>query len=157
LFRSRRGKIRADLSKDEGELLRRLIREYLELLESREDRDRYVLARLFPSGSMEDSDVEREYRQLTQIDLDRRKRSNAEMASRSLTSRGPVRATLTDEESQAWLELLTDLRLAIGVRLGVTEEIMSAEPDLNEPTHWPLAVLHYLGMLQESLVRVLRP
>jgi len=64
---------------------------------------------------------------------------------------------LTDEEQEAWLVLLTDLRLAMGVRLGVTEETFNTFPNPNDPAQWPLAVLHYLGSLQESLVNAINP
>jgi len=60
------------------------------------------------------------------------------------------RRPLTDDEQEAWLVALTDLRLAMGVRLGVTDETFDAFPNPNDPAQWPLAVLHYLGSLQEK-------
>jgi hypothetical protein len=39
--------------------------------------------------------------------------------------------------------------------MGVTDETFDAFPDPSDPAQWPLAVLHYLGSLQESLVAAL--
>jgi hypothetical protein len=81
------------------------------------------------------------------------KKKNASIALQSLSESGRWHGVLSDEEREAWLVLLTDLRLVIGERQGVTDEVMERMPDPNDPDEWPLAVLHYLGALQESLVR----
>jgi hypothetical protein len=114
-----------------------------------------VLARLFPSASLESPDLADEFRDLLGDDLDQHKRDTARRVLEYLE--GAERRPLTDEEQQAWLVLLTDLRLALGVRLGVTEETFDVVPSPNDPAQWPLAVLHYLGSLQESLVAALNP
>ena len=41
--------------------------------------------------------------------------------------------------------------------LGVTEETFQTVPNPHDPAQWPLAVLDYLGALQDSLVAVLEP
>jgi len=142
--------VRVTLSGEEAELLKGLITEYLELLDAGRDPADPVLARLFPSASLEHPDIDAEFRDLLGDDLDQHKRDTARRVLEYLEEE--QRRPLTDEEQQAWLVLLTDLRLALGVRLGVTEESFEIMPSPNDPTQWPLAVLHYLGSLQESLV-----
>lgn len=149
-FRRGRG-ITASLSEQEADLLRRLIREYLEVLSSSND-EGPVMKRLFPDASLDDEKVRVEYRELAEDDLAKHKRATADTALASLGPSGPYRGRLSEHERDSWMVLLTDLRLVLGTRLGVTEEMMSADPDPADPEQWPLAVMHYLGWLQETLV-----
>jgi len=147
--------VRAVLSEEEGELLRGVVREYLELLDADRAPGDPVMARLFPSASLDDPTVAADFHDLSADDLDQHKRQTAKRVLDYLEP-GDNRP-LTDEEQEAWLVLLTDLRLAMGVRLGVTEETFNTFPNPNDPAQWPLAVLHYLGSLQESLVNAINP
>ena len=143
------------MSEEEGQLLKGLVAEYLELLDAGRDPADPVLTRLFPSASREDPKLDAEFRELLGDDLDQHKRDTAQRVLAYLEA--GERRPLTDEEQQAWLVLLTDLRLALGVRLGVTEDTFDVVPSPHDPAQWPLAVLHYLGSLQESLVAALNP
>jgi hypothetical protein len=154
VFRRRRGQIRLALSEEESDLLRATIGEYLELLDAERDRSDPVIARLFPSASLDDPALDASYQQLAASDLDDHKRATARRALLSLD--GDRHDALGEEELEAWLVLLTDLRLAIGVRMGVTEETMERLPNPGDPAQWPLAVLHYLASLQETLVQALQ-
>ena len=49
------------------------------------------------------------------------------------------------------------MRLALGVRLEVSEEDMGREPDPDDPNAPAFAVLHWLGWLQETMVEKLDP
>ena len=49
--------------------------------------------------------------------------------------------------------MLTDLRLAIGARLEVTEELMSADVGPEDERAPALVTLHWLGWLQEMLLK----
>lgn len=151
MFRRRRGEITVSVAEEEANLLRRFIDEYLELLGAGDETDP-VMKRLFPDASLDDNKVRADYRELARDPLERQKISGAETARRSLGDTGGWEATLTEEERDAWMVLLTDLRLVIGTRLDVTEEVMSTEPDPADPEQWPLAVIHYLGWLQQTLV-----
>lgn len=144
--------ITVDLTSEEADLLRRLIAEFIELLDGPADPNDRGRARLFPKAS-DDEEVARQFDDLAASDLDAMKKKNASIALQSLSESGRWHGVLSDEEREAWLVLLTDLRLVIGERQGVTEETMERMPDPNDPDEWPLAVLHYLGALQESLVR----
>jgi hypothetical protein len=144
--------VSADLTSEEADLLRRLVAEFVELLEGPADPSDAARDRLFPKAS-DDEEVARQFDDLAASDLDAMKKNNARIALQSLSDRGPWHASISDEEREAWLVLLTDLRLVIGARQGVNEETMERMPDPDDPDQWPLAVLHYLGALQESLVR----
>lgn len=156
MFRRRRGQVWVALTEEETRLLRRLVEDYLELLDAESEPDDPVVSRLFPSASLDDPEMERQFRELSLSDLDRHKRSSAKRVLDTLGSAGGLRASLEAEEDwEAWLVTLTDLRLALGVRLGVTEETWESLPDPKDPAQLPLAILHYLGTLQESLVRTI--
>ena len=72
------------------------------------------------------------------------------------TVEGTADAELLDEEQlAAWLSALNDLRLVLGTRLDVTEE-MDAVPD-DHPRAGAFAVYSYLGWLQEQVVAALDP
>jgi hypothetical protein len=75
----------------------------------------------------------------------------------TLGDSGRVSATLSTSEAHLWLTALTDIRLAIGVRLDVSEEDMGREPDPADPDGLALVVLHWLGWLQETMVENLDP
>ncbi|MEO7804290.1 MAG: DUF2017 family protein [Actinomycetota bacterium] len=149
MFLVKKGTIVLELGDQEADLMRHTINDYVELLDSRTPLDP-VNRRLFPAASGEDEDVAREFRALTFSDLDAHKRSTAALAIQSLGAHRGCRVKLNPEQNEAWLVLLTDIRLAIGTRLGVTEEMLEREVDPNED--WNLALLHYLGALQEALV-----
>jgi hypothetical protein len=59
---------------------------------------------------------------------------------------------LSGEQLDAWLRALTDLRLALGTRLGVTEETYDREIDQDDPQAYELSVFAYLSWLQEQAV-----
>ena len=51
---------------------------------------------------------------------------------------------------------LTDLRLALGTRLGVDEERMGAAVDPAGPDAAAMTVLHWLGWVQEGILSALQ-
>ena len=142
------------LSDEEGQLLKGIVREYLELLDADRRPDDPVIARLFPSASFDDPTLEADFRDLSADDLDQHKRRTANRVLDYLET-GDLHP-LTDEEQEAWLVLLNDLRLAMGVRLGVDEDTFNTIPNPNDPAQWPLSVLDYLTALQGSLIEALQ-
>ena len=107
------------------------------------------LRRLFPPAHSDDADAEAGYRRLVGSQLAAgRERAVA-------TVRATIDAdTLSAEEAEAWLTVLNDLRLVLGTRLDVTEE-MDFHLDPNYPEGAELAVYAYLSWLQEQLVEAL--
>jgi hypothetical protein len=132
----------------EGEVL--LLRELLDELEGLlEDPDDPALGRLFPQAH-EDPESEEQYRSLVRDQL---------LGGRSKAI-AVVRDTLDEEmldadEADAWLRALNDLRLVLGTRLDVTEDLDYENLDLNEPRGRDLAVYGYLTWLQEQLVEAI--
>jgi hypothetical protein len=61
---------------------------------------------------------------------------------------------ITEDEAGAWLGALNDLRLALGVRLGITEDF-EGDIDPSDPRAPALHILSYLGWLEENLVEAL--
>ena len=143
--RTRKGDYRLRLSDGERELLERLPAELLALLAAEPDDP--ALRRLRPSAYEDDPEAEDEYRRLMDPELQEGRRD----ALRLLADTA-ARDRLTTEELDAWLRALTDLRLALGTRLGVTEEVYSQEIDPRDPQAYELAVFAYLSWLQEQAV-----
>jgi hypothetical protein len=81
------------------------------------------------------------------------KRRARAVVEEKLGRRGPVSTTLSSEEAEMWLTFLTDVRLAIGTRLEVTEELMGADIDPDDPDAAAVSVLHWLGWLQEMTLQ----
>ena len=145
--RGRDGSYRLRLSRAERELLSELPAELERLLDNSEDPD---LRRLFPPA-YEDTEAQDEYALLGSADLlyDRRQ------------ALATIRATagsdrLTPEEAESWLRGLNALRLVLGTRLDVREDVpLSFDPFSVDPTDARAresAVYLYLSFLQEQLI-----
>ena len=62
--------------------------------------------------------------------------------------------TLTEEEVLTWMGAINDLRLVLGTRLDVSED-MDVDIDPSDPEGQALAVYHYLSFLLDSIVDAL--
>jgi Domain of unknown function (DUF2017) len=135
---------RVVLSAGERELLQRLPSELRTLLDTQPEDP--TLRRLFPPA-YDDAEEEVEYRRLMHDELlDGRRR-----ALRVLEETAD-RERLDEEKLHAWLGALNDLRLVLGTRLDVSEELYEAEPDPRDARAPELALYLYLTWLQEELV-----
>jgi Domain of unknown function (DUF2017) len=143
--RTHQGDYRLRLSDGERELLERLPAELLALLAAEPDDP--ALRRLRPSAYEDDPEAEDEYRRLMDAELQEGRRDALRLLADTAS-----RDRLTAEELDAWLRALTDLRLALGTRLDVTEEVYSHEIDQRDPRAYELAVFAYLSWLQEQAV-----
>jgi len=129
-----------------------------------------VVLRLFPDGYREDDEAAAEFRRFTERSLRDAKAASAattlasleavglkESAKEDVSKREKVRMRLDAAQAQAWLRTLTDLRLALGTRLGVEEgdeEHWEALAD-GDPRRYIHDVYEWLGWVQETLVRAL--
>lgn len=142
------GRVRLHLQPNEAALLRELLDELDGLLD---DPDDPALRRLFPPAHA-DRQSEEQYRSLVGDQL---------IAGRTkalVTVRDTLgRDRLDPDEADAWLRVLNDLRLVLGTRLDVSEEIDWEAVDLQDPRGRDLAVYGYLSWLQEQLVEALQP
>ena len=115
-----------------------------------------VLARLLPDAYRDDPEASGEFRRYTESGL----RSGKAAAARTVLATLPPaggRIRLSEPEAQAWLRSLNDVRLALGVRLEVTDDfddqVSNMEPD--DPRAPYIGVYQWLAFLQETLVRAL--
>jgi hypothetical protein len=115
-----------------------------------------VLARLFPDAYREDGEAAGEFRRYTEMGLRDGKREAARAVLSALKDPG-ADIVLDQEQAQAWLRALNDVRLALGTRLDIGEEWYeeAGQLDPRDPRTPMYAAYDWLTMLQESLVRVL--
>jgi hypothetical protein len=115
-----------------------------------------VLARLLPDGYRDDPDAASEFRKYTEPALRSAKHQAAQEMLDTLPEEGG-RIQLTQDQALSWLKALNDVRLALGVRLGVTEDFEEQwarlKPD--DPQWTAFEVYAWLGAVQESLVQAL--
>ncbi|HVF20607.1 MAG TPA: DUF2017 domain-containing protein [Mycobacteriales bacterium] len=155
--RTTRG-VEARFTDDECDLVAGLVRQLTALLEQDPTDGDEVLARLFPDGYRDDPEAAAELRGLTQPDLVDAKRGALDVVVSSLAERADRgRVVLADEQAEQWLTGLNDLRLALGTRLGVTEEVYDEvdASEVHDVQGHLLDVYDWLGWLQESLVNTL--
>ena len=115
-----------------------------------------VLARLLPDAYTGDPAAAGEFRRYTESGL----RSGKVAAARTVLGtlpEGGGRVRLTVDEAQAWLRSLNDIRLALGVRLNVTEDrdAMLEQAAQGGPQAAGLWIYDWLTLLQETLVEAL--
>ena len=146
--------LRIELGGDEAELLRRLTGELRLLLEADVPDTDVVKQRLFPAAYLDPEDTE-EFRNLVGDDLHAVKVESLRAVTERLGKSGPLVSSIPDDETTSWLTLLTDLRLAIGTRMDVDEAKMEADLDEGDPEAPAMSVLHWLGWVQESMLRAL--
>ena len=109
-----------------------------------------ALARLLPDAYREDAAAAGEFRRLTEASLRRDKVSAADRMLAALPSDGPGEVRLDPETVESWLSTINDVRLALGTRLEVTEEM--PEPDPDDPDAPAYVVYLWLTELQGVLV-----
>jgi hypothetical protein len=115
-----------------------------------------ALARLLPDAYRDDPDASGEFRRYTEQSLRSAKQEVAQTVLDTLPADGgPVK--LSREQAQSWLRALNDVRLTLGVRLGVTEEFEDEWRTLDplDPRATAFEVYAWLGDVQESLVQAL--
>jgi hypothetical protein len=125
-------------------------------LEQPETPEDPVLARLLPDGYRGDPDAAKEFRKYTESGLRSAKQQAAQEMLDTLPEAGG-KIQLTHDQAHAWMKALNDVRLALGVRLGVTEEFEEQWGRLraDDPQWAAYEVYAWLGAVQESLVQAL--
>ncbi len=116
-----------------------------------------VLARLFPDAYGDDPEAAGDFRRYTEPGLRSGKVAAARRVLATLPSEGG-RVRLSPADAEAWLRALNDVRLALGVLLGITDDYERELADVmgTEPRSAYLQVYDWLTFVQETLVRSLR-
>ncbi|VXC23171.1 DUF2017 domain-containing protein [Aeromicrobium sp. 9AM] len=128
-----------------------------------------VLKRLLPDAYRDDEEGAGEFRRFTERSLTSVKVTNAEILIRSLVDGGlvfgapdaeaeePIEIELGDDEVQAWLRALTDVRLSLAVRLGIEqdEDIYLVAQSEDEAIAAMSEIYDWLGYVQETLIAAL--
>jgi len=174
-FRATSGGVTARFAKPEAAIIRDLVGQVVELVvadipapdtdelaamvgisDSTEVPDDPVLARLLPDGYRDNPEAAQEFRRFTESGLRSAKVESAQLLLQTLPA-GGGRVKLSADQAEAWLRSLNDVRLALGVRLGVTDDFdgLSEDARPDDPSYAYVQVYQWLAFLQESLVAAL--
>ena len=141
------GGVEPQLSRDERTLVANLASELRSLLDG--DTGDPSLRRLFPPAYDEEAD-ENAYRDLMGSELLNGRREALELLARTAKEK-----RLSADEADAWLRALNDLRLVLGTRLDVQEDMLLDDLRPDDPRASGLAIYGWLSWLQEQLVAAL--
>ena len=147
--RARNGSFRLHLPVEERAVLRSVVGQLRELVVDDADAD---LRRLYPTAYANDPAADAEFRAFVHDDL----------VARRLEAIDTVTATVDEEhldEAQlgAWMGVVNDLRLVLGTRLDISEELdLNAVAD-DDPEVATFALYSYLSWLLEQMVEAINP
>jgi hypothetical protein len=115
-----------------------------------------ILARLLPDAYSDDPAAAGEFRRYTEVSLRSGKVAAAQTVLATLPERGG-KVSLSADDAQAWLRALNDVRLSLGVVLGVTDDFDDEVAGLpaDDPRAAYIGVYQWLAFLQESLIEAL--
>lgn len=147
--RTRSGTFEVRLGDDERAVLRQLATGIGQVIETGDATDDVALRRLFPPAYSDDEEKNAEYSRLMHDDL-----RKGRIASLTVLEESATASELTEEQMLGWMGALNDIRLFLGTRLGVTED-MHEVPD-DDPRASMFAVYHFLSLLQEEVIDALR-
>ena len=149
-FRTRGDEVVARIDAAEAGILGLLLDQLEQLLDADEVADDPVLQRLFPDGHRGDAEIAADYRGMTEESLRSGKADDLATVRATLPpAGGEVR--LDRDQAGAWLRTTNDVRLALGVRLDITEDTEPPD-DPAEDEGQQLAVYYWLTAVQGSLV-----
>lgn len=107
-----------------------------------------ALFRLYPPAYAVDPELNAEYEAMVREDLTARRLTALRVMEETIDAE-----RLDEEQLTAWLGALNDLRLVMGTRLDVTEEMAPIAPD--HPNAQAYALYAYLTLLEEQVVGAL--
>ena len=149
------------ITEGEADLLRSIPGELRTVLEAPPTPDDPVGSRLFPRAYLDPTqeDAEREWQELVRPELVRERVGALERLTETLDRAehrgGRVEVELSPDDVQAWLGMLNDARLALGTRLGVTEELDDEQIGADHPETAAYAVYGWLTWLEGDLIETL--
>jgi hypothetical protein len=152
-FRPKGHEFVARIDPAEAGILGLLLDQLEQLLDADEVADDPVLQRLFPDGHRGDPAIAADYRDMTEESL-RSDKADDLATVRATLPLGGGEVRLDRDQAGAWLRTTNDVRLALGVRLDITEDTEPPD-DPAEDEGQQLAVYYWLTAVQGSLVDAL--
>lgn len=141
------------LPEAEGQYLRELVEQYLELVRAPDDDRDPATRRLSPDAYPGEAEASAEFRSLTRDDLAATRAADAERVIATLSARelgsGERPELVLDAPAQtAWLRTLAGLRIVLAARMGIVDDDSVVAPD--DPRY---DVYEWLGYRQEMLLQ----
>jgi hypothetical protein len=149
-LRRRRGGYDLRIGSAEREVIRDLAEQVRDMIANEDPTSDDAMARLFPAAVPDDPLQSLDFEMTSGAGLRSSKSAAAETVVRTADA-----TRLTEDEALAWLTTLNDIRLVIGVRLGVTEESDDEDFQGEDRQRWDL--YRFLTWLVASIVEVLEP
>ena len=147
-----RGGVDVDLPSDLRELLASLAKQLVDLIDDPEAADDPGMARLFPPASVDDPMETLGFEQLMGEAIRAGKRESAAILRATADAQH-----LNADETLAWMRCLNDIRLLLGTRLDVQED-MDIEAMFDDPLTEQAAITYVaLSELVEMLSRAADP
>jgi hypothetical protein len=157
------GSVRVRLAAPEADTLASLLTDLIAALRPGGlDPDDPVHRRLYPDGYRDNAEAAEAFRSLTESTLrderlERAEQCLAGLAAAGRTAKHKLDVTLDPDVAERWLRVLNDMRLAIGTRIGITDDEPNLEFDPSAPESMPYALYAYLTGVQDALVRARMP
>jgi len=152
------GAVRVRLAAPEADTLASLLTDLIAALQPDGlDPSDPVYRRLYPDGYQGNAEAADAFRSLTESSLRSERLERAEQCLAGLAAAGEsanrkMDVTLEPEAVERWLRVLNDMRLAIGTRIGITEDD-EYDFDPTDPASMPRSLYAYLTGVQDAVVR----
>ncbi|MBI4600421.1 MAG: DUF2017 family protein [Planctomycetes bacterium] len=152
--RDRDGTVRLLLPRAQGAVLRSLPARLRSVL-TRPDVSGRLVERLFPRA-YSDPREEAEYKRLLGKDLLEHRLRTLAVVEKAMArwKQGPRRVELAipPEQFDLWLCFVNDMRLVLGIELGIQDDTWEKAFDPAHPQAEEMALLHYLTWLEQTLI-----
>jgi Domain of unknown function (DUF2017) len=148
--RVRGGRFALRITGAERDVLRSLPAQLRQLMTGQDVGANPDLRRLFPTAYPDDPEKAAEYDAMVRDDLVAERLAAIDVMERTIES-----DRLSEEELLAWLSSINDLRLVLGTRLDVAEDLSELDVTPDDPRAESLALYAYLSLLEEDAVSAL--
>lgn len=148
--RVRGGRFALRITGAERDVLRSLPAQLRQLMTGQDAGANPDLRRLFPTAYPDDPEKAAEYDAMVRDDLVAERLAAIDVMERTIDS-----DRLSEEELLAWLSSINDLRLVLGTRLDVAEDLSELDVTADDPRAESHALYAYLSILEEDAVSAL--
>lgn len=140
------GQFEVNLSRNEREVIGRYLEQLRELMMGRDE----SLRRLFPVAYLDDPERDAEYQEMMHGELVESRYAAIETMEQTLRA-----DRVSEAELSKWMQAINALRLVVGTRLDVSEEVPELDPD--DPELGFYVLYESLGELLYFIVAALTP